>query len=222
MFTGIIENVARVAKLEKSEGNLELYMESPLAAEMKIDQSVAHNGVCLTVVEIFGDRTYRVTAIEETLNKTNLNDLVEGSPVNLERCMTMGDRFDGHIVQGHVDQVATCTAVEEHDGSWTFTFSYDTSLGNVTVEKGSITVNGTSLTVVDSKEGSFSVAIIPYTYEHTCFVPLWTGHDHHQRGDACPSLAMRDGTLNCIESQLFFVSSYLPRSNKFESIGNPL
>lgn len=175
MFTGIIENVARVAKLEKSEGNLELYMESPLAAEMKIDQSVAHNGVCLTVVEIFGDRTYRVTAIEETLNKTNLNDLVEGSPVNLERCMTMGDRFDGHIVQGHVDQVATCTAVEAHDGSWTFTFSYDTSLGNVTVEKGSITVNGTSLTVVDSKEASFSVAIIPYTYEHTVFHNIKVG-----------------------------------------------
>jgi riboflavin synthase len=150
-------------------------MESPLAAEMKIDQSVAHNGVCLTVVEIFGDRTYRVTAIEETLNKTNLNDLEEGSPVNLERCMTMGDRFDGHIVQGHVDQVATCAAVEAHDGSWTFTFSYDTSLGNVTVEKGSITVNGTSLTVVDSKEGSFSVAIIPYTYEHTVFHNIKVG-----------------------------------------------
>ena len=175
MFTGIIENVARVAKLEKSEGNLELYMESPLAEEMKIDQSTAHNGVCLTVVEIFGDRTYRVTAVEETLNKTNLNDLEEGSLVNLERCMTMGDRFDGHIVQGHVDQVATCTAVEARDGSWTFTFSYDTSLGNVTVEKGSITVNGTSLTVVDSKEGSFSVAIIPYTYEHTVFHDIKVG-----------------------------------------------
>jgi riboflavin synthase len=176
MFTGIIENLAKVAKLEKSEGNLELYMESELASEMKIDQSVAHNGVCLTVVEIFGDRTYRVTAIDETLQKTNLNDLKEGALVNLERCMSMGDRFDGHIVQGHVDQVGVCEAVEEHDGSWTYTFSYDPTQGNVTVEKGSITVNGTSLTVVNSQEGRFSVAIIPYTYEHTVFHTLQVGH----------------------------------------------
>ena len=175
MFTGIIENLAKVAKVEKSQSNLEIYIESTLASELKVDQSVAHNGVCLTVVEIFGDRTYRVTAIEETIDKTNLGDLTDGDSINLERCMTLGARLDGHIVQGHVDQIGICENIQEKDGSWIYTFSYDTSMENVTVEKGSITVNGTSLTVVDSKEGSFSVAIIPYTYEHTVFHNIKVG-----------------------------------------------
>lgn len=175
MFTGIIENLGTVAKVEKSQTNLELYVESTLASELKIDQSVAHNGICLTVVEIFGDRTYRVTAIDETIAKTNIGDLKEGDKVNIERCMTMGARLDGHIVQGHVDQIGICEGVEEQDGSWIYTFSYDPSLGNVTVEKGSITVNGTSLTVVNSMEGGFSVAIIPYTYENTVFHTLSKG-----------------------------------------------
>ncbi len=175
MFTGIIENLAKVAKVEKSQSNLELYIESTLAGELKVDQSVAHNGVCLTVVEIFGDRTYRVTAIEETIDKTNLGDLTQGDSINLERCMTLGARLDGHIVQGHVDQIGICENIEEKDGSWIYTFSYDTSLENVTVEKGSITVNGTSLTVVNSSKGVFSVAIIPYTYENTVFNTLSKG-----------------------------------------------
>ncbi|REJ63459.1 MAG: riboflavin synthase [Bacteroidetes bacterium] len=175
MFTGIIENLGTVAKVEKHQTNLELYVESSLASELKIDQSVAHNGICLTVVEIFGDRTYRVTAIDETIAKTNIGDLVEGDKINIERCMTMGARLDGHIVQGHVDQIGVCEGVEEQDGSWIYSFSYDPSLGNVTVEKGSITVNGTSLTVVNSVEGGFSVAIIPYTYENTVFHTLRKG-----------------------------------------------
>lgn len=175
MFTGIIENLGTVAKVEKHQTNLELYVESSLASELKIDQSVAHNGICLTVVEIFGDRTYRVTAIDETIAKTNIGDLKEGDKINIERCMTMGARLDGHIVQGHVDQIGVCEGVEEQDGSWIYSFSYDSSLGNVTVEKGSITVNGTSLTVVNSVEGGFSVAIIPYTYENTVFHTLRKG-----------------------------------------------
>ena len=175
MFTGIIENLGTVAKVEKHQTNLELYVESSLASELKIDQSVAHNGICLTVVEIFGDRTYRVTAIDETIAKTNIGDLKEGDKINIERCMTMGARLDGHIVQGHVDQIGVCEGVEEQDGSWIYSFSYNPSLGNVTVEKGSITVNGTSLTVVNSAEGGFSVAIIPYTYENTVFHTLRKG-----------------------------------------------
>ena len=175
MFTGIIENLGTVAKVEKHQTNLELYVESSLTSELKIDQSVAHNGICLTVVEIFGDRTYRVTAIDETIAKTNIGDLKEGDKINIERCMTMGARLDGHIVQGHVDQIGVCEAVEEQDGSWIYSFTYDPSLGNVTVEKGSITVNGTSLTVVNSVEGGFSVAIIPYTYENTVFHTLGKG-----------------------------------------------
>ena len=176
MFTGIIENLGTIAKVEKHQTNLELFVESTLASELKIDQSVAHNGICLTVVEIYGDRTYRVTAIDETIAKTNIGDLQEGHKVNLERCMTMGARLDGHIVQGHVDQIGICEGIEEKDGSWIYDFSYDPSLGNVTVEKGSITVNGTSLTVVNSTKGGFSVAIIPYTYEHTVFHTLKKGH----------------------------------------------
>lgn len=168
MFTGIIETLGEVKKLEKEGGNLHITLSSNITQELKIDQSVAHNGVCLTVVKIAADQ-YTVTAIEETLEKTNLNDLLEGNLVNLERAMVLGSRLDGHIVQGHVDQTGECINIEEKDGSWFFTFSYDPKQNNVTIEKGSITIDGTSLTVVDSQKSSFSVAIIPYTYEHTRF-----------------------------------------------------
>ena len=168
MFTGIIETLATVHSLRREQSNLHLELESPLSAELKVDQSVAHNGVCLTVVAQ-SNTHYTVTAIEETLQKTNLNDLVVGDKVNLERAMKLGARLDGHLVQGHVDTTAICTSVEERDGSWWFSFSYEKNPQWVTIEKGSITVDGTSLTVVDSKANSFSVAIIPYTYEHTRF-----------------------------------------------------
>mgnify|MGYP003114895145 CR=1 FL=1 len=168
MFTGIIETLGEVKKLEQEGGNLHLTIASPITQELKIDQSVAHNGVCLTVVKIEGDQ-YTVTAIEETLQKTNLEDLEVGEGVNLERAMVLGARLDGHIVQGHVDQTGRCTKIEEKDGSWFFTFEYDPQLSNVTIEKGSITIDGTSLTVVDSQKYNFSVAIIPYTFEHTRF-----------------------------------------------------
>lgn len=166
MFTGIIETLGRITELQHEKGNLHITVESAISHELKIDQSVAHNGVCLTVVAL-ADGLHVVTAIEETLNKTSLGQLKVGDPVNLERCMQMNARLDGHIVQGHVDQVAVCTAFKELEGSWEYTFEYDSSLGNVTVEKGSICVNGISLTVVNSHANSFSVAIIPYTYEHT-------------------------------------------------------
>nr|WP_299386304.1 riboflavin synthase [Allomuricauda sp.] len=168
MFTGIIETLGRVEKLEKEGDNLHITLSSKITPELKIDQSVSHNGVCLTVVAING-KNYTVTAIEETLNKTNLGNLEVGMFANLERAMVLGARLDGHIVQGHVDQTARCIGKEEKDGSWVFTFQYDAALNNVTIEKGSITVDGVSLTVVDSKNDSFSVAIIPYTYEHTRF-----------------------------------------------------
>ena len=168
MFTGIIETLGKVEKLEKDGGNLHLTMVSDIAPELKIDQSVSHNGVCLTVVSLKGD-SYTVTAIEETLDKTNLGELELGDVVNLERAMVLGARLDGHIVQGHVDQTAVCTSIEAKDGSWVYTFEYDPKLNNVTIEKGSITVDGVSLTVVDSQKNSFSVAIIPYTHEHTRF-----------------------------------------------------
>ncbi|MFD2100113.1 riboflavin synthase [Flagellimonas iocasae] len=168
MFTGIIETLGKVEKLEKEGGNLHISVSSGITQELKIDQSVSHNGVCLTVVSIEGN-TYTVTAIEETLNKTNLDTLTVGDNVNLERAMLLGARLDGHIVQGHVDQTAVCSSIEEKDGSWFFTLQYDSKLNNITIEKGSITVDGVSLTVVDSKKDSFSVAIIPYTYEHTRF-----------------------------------------------------
>ncbi|TVZ53046.1 riboflavin synthase [Dokdonia sp. Hel_I_53] len=168
MFTGIIEDLATVISINKEQENLHYTIKSSITAELKIDQSVAHNGVCLTVVAIDGSN-YVVTAIKETLEKTNLIDLNKGDVINLERAMKLGARLDGHIVQGHVDQVGICVAKVNEEGSWRFTFEYDTALENVTIEKGSITVNGTSLTVVDSKKGSFSVAIIPYTYENTGF-----------------------------------------------------
>jgi len=168
MFTGIIETLGQITELNREGSNLHITVETSLAPELKIDQSLAHNGVCLTVVSI-GEGGYSVTAIEETLQKTNLGALKVGEKVNLERAMILGSRLDGHIVQGHVDQTGLCTAVTEKDGSWFFTFEYDSALGNPTIEKGSITIDGTSLTVVDSGTNSFSVAIIPYTYEHTRF-----------------------------------------------------
>ncbi|MBS7563396.1 riboflavin synthase [Mucilaginibacter sp. Bleaf8] len=166
MFTGIIETLGTVTELKQDQGNLHITVQSAISAELKIDQSVAHNGVCLTVVAVHGD-THTVTAIEETLNKSNIGHLKTGDLVNLERCMQMNARLDGHIVQGHVDQTAICTAYKALDGSWEYTFEYDAGRGNVTVEKGSICINGISLTVVNSNANSFSVAIIPYTYEHT-------------------------------------------------------
>ncbi len=168
MFTGIIEDIGTITGLKEENTNLHIKVKSNITSELKIDQSVAHNGVCLTVVEIENDE-YTVTAIKETLDKTNLNTLQVEDKVNLERAMKLGDRLDGHIVQGHVDQTGICTNVKEENGSWVFTFEYDASLNNITIEKGSITINGTSLTVVNSKANSFSVAIIPYTYEHTNF-----------------------------------------------------
>ncbi len=166
MFTGIIETLGRVDKIEIEQSNIHYYIASDFASELKIDQSVAHNGICLTVVAI-ENNIHKVTAIDETLVKTNLKDLAVGDIVNLERCTQANGRFDGHIVQGHVDQVATCISKEDQEGSWLFTFQYDPSLNNITVEKGSITVNGISLTVVNSLADRFSVAIIPYTIEHT-------------------------------------------------------
>lgn len=175
MFTGIIEALGTVQKIETEGTNKHFWIDGPFTNELKIDQSVAHSGVCLTVVDIVGDRIYKVTAIDETLVKSSLGTLKEGDLVNLERSMQLGDRLDGHIVQGHVDQTAACTKVTEEDGSWIFTFSYDDTAGNITVEKGSVTVNGTSLTVVNSKPGAFSVAIIPYTYENTNFKTIKPG-----------------------------------------------
>ena len=166
MFTGIIETLGKITDLQHQQSNLHITVESAITNELKIDQSVAHNGVCLTVVGLT-ENTHTVTAIEETLNKTSLGYLKVGEPINLERCMQMNARLDGHIVQGHVDQTATCTKFTELDGSWEYTFEYDAAIGNVTVEKGSICVNGISLTVVNSGSNFFSVAIIPYTYEHT-------------------------------------------------------
>lgn len=175
MFTGIIEELGTVINIVKEEGNLHLTMEATLCAELKIDQSVAHNGVCLTVVSVKGNE-YTVTAIQETLDKTNIGSLCIGEQVNLERCMKMGGRLDGHIVQGHVDKTAVCTQIKQKDGSWIFSFEYlKNHPSEITVEKGSITVNGTSLTVVNSKDNSFSVCIIPYTFEHTNFKQLKKG-----------------------------------------------
>jgi len=168
MFTGIIEDIGVVSNLKTELDNLHITIKSAITPELKIDQSVAHNGVCLTVIDIKNDE-YTVTAIKETLDKTSIGKLQVDDKVNLERAMKLGDRLDGHIVQGHVDQTATCTAVKEENGSWVFTFEYDSALNNITIEKGSVTVNGTSLTVVNSKKDAFSVAIIPYTYEHTNF-----------------------------------------------------
>lgn len=168
MFTGIIETLGIVTEIKKEQNNLHLTLSSSITPELKIDQSVAHNGICLTVVAI-NKTKYTVTAIGETINKTNIGNWNVNDEVNLERAMKLGDRLDGHIVQGHVDQTATCIEAYETNGSWHYTFEYDPNRSNITIEKGSITVNGVSLTVVNSEKNKFSVAIIPYTYEHTNF-----------------------------------------------------
>ena len=176
MFTGIIEAFGKVVNLKKDQENLHLRLDSPLTRELKIDQSLAHNGVCLTVVDTSGDQ-YTVTAIQETLEKTNLGKLKIGDLVNLERAMIMNSRLDGHIVQGHVDQTGFCSGIDFRQGSWFFDFEYNQHQKNITIEKGSICVNGVSLTVVKSNLNKFSVAIIPYTYDHTNFHQI-------QKGDA--------------------------------------
>jgi riboflavin synthase len=168
MFTGIVETLGIISDIKKDQENIHLTIQTNITNELKIDQSVAHNGVCLTVVNLFDDK-HVVTAIKETIDKTTLGAWRIGDKVNIERAMKLGDRLDGHIVQGHVDQTAICTNIEDKEGSWEFTFEYNTALNNITIEKGSITINGTSLTVVNSKKDSFSVAIIPYTYENTIF-----------------------------------------------------
>ena len=168
MFTGIIETLGTIQEIRKEKDNLHVTIDSTITPELQIDQSVAHNGICLTVVAI-NDNTYTVTAIDETIQKTNLENWKIGESINLERAMKLGDRLDGHIVQGHVDQTGTCINTQETNGSWQYTFEYDETLNNITIEKGSITVNGVSLTVVNSKKNQFSVAIIPYTYKHTNF-----------------------------------------------------
>ncbi|AYN06090.1 riboflavin synthase [Flavobacterium sp. 140616W15] len=168
MFTGIIETLGNVVEIRKDRDNLHITVDSSITNELKIDQSISHNGICLTVVNI-QDSLYTVTAIAETIQKTNIGDWKIGDIINLERGMKLGDRLDGHIVQGHVDQTGNCIAIEEANGSWNYTFEYDEKLNNITIEKGSITVNGVSLTVVNSKKNQFSVSIIPYTFENTNF-----------------------------------------------------
>jgi riboflavin synthase len=174
MFTGIIETLGSIATIKVEGTNKTFCIESNISSELKIDQSISHNGVCLTVTKV-QDKQYWVTAIDETLQKSNLGILKIGDQINLERCMLANGRFDGHIVQGHVDQVGTCTSIKEVGGSWLFDFQYDDSLGNVTVEKGSICINGVSLTCFNSSETAFTVAIIPYTYSHTNFSYLAKG-----------------------------------------------
>jgi len=174
MFTGIIEAIGEIKSIRKNGDNLIITVISELVPELTVDQSLAHNGVCLTVEEI-QDTSYTVTAIRETIQKSNMGFLKVGDFINLERAMKLGDRLDGHMVQGHVDQIGTCLQVEEANGSWYYTFQYDSSLGNLTIEKGSVTINGVSLTVVNSKKDVFEVAIIPYTYNNTNFKSLKKG-----------------------------------------------
>jgi len=174
MFTGIIETFGRVEKIERENSNINFTFSSSITSELKVDQSLSHNGVCLTVVKII-DKNYVVTAIEETLKRTNLGALVLGDMVNLERCMLANGRFDGHIVQGHIDTTAKCIEINNLNGSWVFVFEYEKNKNNITVEKGSVTINGVSLTVVNSEENIFSVCIIPFTFEHTNFNKLQLG-----------------------------------------------
>ncbi|TYC15586.1 riboflavin synthase [Bizionia gelidisalsuginis] len=195
MFTGIIETIGTITDLKTELQNLHITVDSSIASELKIDQSVAHNGVCLTVVSI-SDTNYTVTAIKETLEKTTLGTLKLTDAVNLERAMKLGDRLDGHLVQGHVDQIATCIGVIETSGSWLFTFKYDSTLNNITIEKGSITVNGVSLTVVNSKKDEFSVAIIPYTFEHTNFNTFKEGSVVNLEFDVIGKYVSRLNSLN--------------------------
>jgi len=174
MFTGIIESIARVEKIVADGTNKHFCFVSPISHELKVDQSVSHNGVCLTVTKVDGSQHW-VTAIDETLKKSTLGSLTSGDEVNLERCMIANGRFDGHVVQGHVDQTGKCITVEDAGGSWIYIFKYDPSFGNITVEKGSISINGVSLTCFNSKDDGFTVAIIPYTYEHTNFHQIKSG-----------------------------------------------
>jgi riboflavin synthase len=174
MFTGIIESLGVIQGIEKDKDNIHITIASSITEELQIDQSVAHNGICLTVVSL-NKALYTVTAIGETIKKTTISHWQKGERINLERAMKLGDRLDGHIVQGHVDQIGTCTTIKETNGSWYYTFEYDESIGNITIEKGSATVNGVSLTVVDSRKNGFSVAIIPYTFEHTNFKTFEVG-----------------------------------------------
>lgn len=174
MFTGIIEEIGKVSDLKTQGKNLDIYIEAKLSSALKVDQSVTHNGACLTVVEQ-NENSYKVTAIDETLKRTNLSKLQIDDPINLERGMKLGARLDGHIVQGHIDQIGVCTNIREQDGSYLMTFSYAGAAQHITIEKGSITINGVSLTIVESTAGQFSVAIIPYTFEHTNFKELQSG-----------------------------------------------
>lgn len=197
MFTGIVEELGEIKELKRTGDNLNITVEAKMTPELKIDQSVAHNGVCLTVVNIEGN-TYTVTAIQETLSKTNFGDLKVGDLINLERGMKLGARLDGHIVQGHVDQTAVCNKVIENNGSWEFTFEYDPKLQNITIEKGSITINGVSLTVVNSKRNEFSVAIIPYTFENTNFKNIQKGTMVNLEFDVVGKYVKRLTELNLI------------------------
>lgn len=174
MFTGIIEEIGQIKNVQRVAGNIHLTVLTQMAGDLKIDQSVSHNGICLTVVSRTNTE-YIVTAIKETIDKTTIGDWQIGDSVNLERGLKLGDRLDGHMVQGHVDQIGVCTKVQETNGSWSYRFQYEPSLGNITIEKGSITINGVSLTVINSERDAFSVAIIPYTHDHTNFSLLKVG-----------------------------------------------
>jgi riboflavin synthase len=195
MFTGIIEASGSVKSIAKKGSNFIFTIESSISHELKVDQSVSHNGVCLTVTAVLGNQ-HEVVAIEETLSKTSLGKLQSGSIVNLERCMLANGRFDGHIVQGHVDQIGECVAVEELDGSWLYDFTYDPTLGNITVEKGSICINGVSLTCFNSTQNGFRVAIIPYTYEHTNFKQLKVGSIVNLEFDIIGKYLMKLASIN--------------------------
>ncbi|MAS29474.1 MAG: riboflavin synthase [Flavobacteriaceae bacterium] len=174
MFTGIIEAFGKVESIHKDKENLNLTINSPISSKLKVDQSISHNGVCLTVIDC-NNKNHTVTAINETLNKTNLKYIKKNDLINLERAMKLNTRLDGHIVQGHIDQTAECTSYEKLNGSWVYNFQYDLIKNNITIEKGSITINGVSLTVINSKKNSFSVAIIPYTFNNTNFHKITKG-----------------------------------------------
>lgn len=195
MFSGIVEATGTVVRIEQDRSNVHFTLSAPFAGELTIDQSVAHNGVCLTVVALY-EGEYRVTAIAETLERSNLGEWRIGAQVNLERCLRLSDRVDGHMVQGHVDTTATCVAAEEAEGSWKYTFNYDHKPEWTTVPKGSICVNGVSLTVVDSEKGRFTVCIIPYTYEHTNFNSLASGQRVNIEFDIIGKYVMRYMTIN--------------------------
>jgi riboflavin synthase len=195
MFSGIVEATGRVLRIERELSNVHFWVNASFADELAIDQSVAHNGVCLTVVALESDQ-YKVTAIAETLQRTNLGAWLEGTEVNLERCLKLSDRIDGHMVQGHVDTTATCVSVDETDGSWKYFFEYEHKPEWTTVPKGSICVNGVSLTVVDSEKGRFSVCIIPYTYEHTNFKQLSGGQLVNLEFDIIGKYVMRYMSIN--------------------------